>query len=117
MERLAVDAIKLAHHGCRGNVTPELLDLVDARQVIVSTDGKIFGHPDDEALARVVRARKGQRLVLGFNHDFNHDNVRNRRRDDAGLTGRYGYEVRFPKGAGRGLVVELEGLCSGSTSS
>ena len=103
VERLAVDAIKLAHHGSRGNVTTELLDRVDARQVIVSTDGKIFGHPDDEALARVVRARKGQGLVLGFNHD----NERNRRWDDAGLKARYGYEVRFPEGPGRGLLVDL----------
>jgi hypothetical protein len=113
VERLAVDAIKLAHHGSRGNVTPELLDLVDARQVIVSTDGKIFGHPDDEALARVVRARTGRGLVLGFNHD----NERNRRWDDAELKGRYGYEVRLPVGAGRGLVVELEGLRAGVISS
>lgn len=61
VERPTVDAIKLAHHGSRDNVNDELLDLVDARQVIVSTDGKFFfGHPDDEAIARVVRARLGR---------------------------------------------------------
>jgi beta-lactamase superfamily II metal-dependent hydrolase len=103
VQRLAVDAIKLAHHGSSGNVTGELLDLVDARQVIVSTDGKIFGHPDDEALARVVQAWQGRGLTLCFNHD----NARNRRWDEAGLKGRYGYEVRFPAAEGQGLLVTL----------
>lgn len=52
--RLMVDAHKLSHHGSRANVTRSLLDFVAATYYIVSTNGAIFGHPNEEALARVI---------------------------------------------------------------
>lgn len=51
---LQVDAFKLSHHGSRANVTLDVLRAVQARHYIVSTNGAIFGHPDDEAIARVI---------------------------------------------------------------
>lgn len=52
--RLRFDAVKLSHHGSRGNTSRELCDAIACPQWLVSTDGAHFGHPHPETLARVV---------------------------------------------------------------
>lgn len=64
---LKLDAIKLSHHGSRGNTTLDLLKVVQADHYVVSTNGAIFGHPDDETIARVVTAG-GRRPTLWLNY-------------------------------------------------
>jgi beta-lactamase superfamily II metal-dependent hydrolase len=62
-----VDVFKISHHASRGNVTTALLQALRAKHYVVSTNGAIFDHPDDEAIARVVRS--GPRgHTLWFNH-------------------------------------------------
>jgi hypothetical protein len=88
---LKLDAIKLSHHGSRANITTSLLKLVQADHYIVSTNGAIFQHPDDEAISRVI--------VYGGHHQrlwFNFDNDRSRKWTDPALQGRHGYEVTLP---------------------
>jgi hypothetical protein len=46
MDRITLDAFKLPHHGSMGNVSPELLSLVDCRHWLISTNGAVFDHPD-----------------------------------------------------------------------
>ncbi|MGY0193682.1 ComEC/Rec2 family competence protein [Leptothrix sp. BB-4] len=103
LERLAVDAIKLSHHGSRANVTAALLSKLDSPNAIVSTDNKIFNHPDDEALARVVTARAGQPLTLWFNHDT----PRNRRWDEPALKAAHGHATVYPGAPGTGVTLTL----------
>lgn len=64
--RLRVDAFKLPHHGSRRNVTRELLEGVDCRRYLFSSDGTIYKHPDPEAVARVI-LYGGPRPILTFN--------------------------------------------------
>ena len=54
-ERVKVDVFKLAHHGSAGNVTRDLLDLVDCDRFVVSTNGQYFNHPDVEAIELLGR--------------------------------------------------------------
>jgi hypothetical protein len=54
--RVRLDMCKLPHHGSRANVTAALVEAIDTSRYLVSTDGLTFGHPDDAALARVVRS-------------------------------------------------------------
>ncbi|MDP4300199.1 ComEC/Rec2 family competence protein [Leptothrix discophora] len=103
--RLAVDAVKLSHHGSRGNLTAALLAMLDSPNAIVSTDNKQFRHPDDEALARVVTARAGQPLTLWFNHDT----PRNRRWDAAALKAAHGHASVYPGVVGTGVTLTLPG--------
>jgi hypothetical protein len=49
-ERVQVDVFKLAHHGSAGNVSRELLGLLDCHRFVVSTNGQYFNHPDAEAI-------------------------------------------------------------------
>ena len=51
-----LDLCKLPHHGSRANVTTALIEAIDASRYLVSTDGMTFGHPDDAALARLMRS-------------------------------------------------------------
>lgn len=46
--------VKLSHHGSKNNFSMEFLKLIRTRKFVVSTDGKYFGHPDKEVIARIV---------------------------------------------------------------
>lgn len=65
-----LDACKLPHHGSKGNVTAELVAALDCPLWLISTNGVRFDHPDDTALARVIRhgARDGRPPSLGWNY-------------------------------------------------
>lgn len=98
-----VDVFKLSHHGSRANVTTSLLKTVQASHCVISTSGAIFGHPDDEAIARVVlHGRRPQTLW------FNHANEESARWAAAGLQ-RWGCDVRVPASGSSGVVIELGG--------
>ena len=48
--KIKLDLFKLAHHGSRGNITAEVLGLIDCDRFLVSTDGSKFNHPDAVAI-------------------------------------------------------------------
>lgn len=48
------DAVKVAHHGSRRNTNLAFARQVQAKRWLVSTNGAQFGHPDPEALARII---------------------------------------------------------------
>jgi hypothetical protein len=102
---MAVDAVKLPHHGSRRNVSVELLRSVDCRTFLFSTDGSVFGHPDPESVARVIRYG-GPAPVLVFNYR----SAQNRIWDDPRLKARYRYEARYPAQAVPGLRLDLHDL-------
>jgi beta-lactamase superfamily II metal-dependent hydrolase len=101
---LRLDAIKLSHHGSRANVTTGLLKVVQADHYIVSTNGAIFGHPDDEAISRVI-VHGGRQPKLWFNFD----NGRSRRWADPALQRLHGYDVILPEGGQAGITLALGG--------
>lgn len=49
-----LDAYKLSHHGSKKNNSSDLLRSVSCSTYLISTDGSYSGHPDAEALARVL---------------------------------------------------------------
>ncbi len=94
--------MKLSHHGSKGNLSDAFLRLIDCRRFLVSTDGSQFGHPDDEAIARVLAlAPKPVHLV------FNHRCDRTRGWEDQGLQHTLGYEAHYPATEGMGAVVDM----------
>ena len=99
---LKLDAFKLNHHGSRANVTVDLLKAVQANHYIVSTNGAIFNHPDDEAVSRVV-VHGGDKPTLWFNFD----NERNRRWAEPALQDEFGYHVELPAMQDAGVTVAL----------
>ena len=99
---LAVDAVKVPHHGSRANVSRALVAAVPAKHYLVSTNGDTFHHPDDEAIARIVMgAPPGATLW------FNYRTPRTARWDDAGLRAEHGYAARYPEDEESGVVLTL----------
>ncbi|GAA2746052.1 MBL fold metallo-hydrolase [Terrabacter aerolatus] len=103
-QSLPVDAIKLPHHGSQANVVAALLAAAPAGHYLVSTNGDVFHHPDDPAIARVVLdAPAGPTLC------FNYRTARTARWADPGLVRAHGHRVVFPQPdrADSGVVVDL----------
>lgn len=57
--------VKLSHHGSKNNFKPKLLEMIDADNFIISTNGMKFGHPDKEVIAWLVDKTKA---MLWFNY-------------------------------------------------
>jgi beta-lactamase superfamily II metal-dependent hydrolase len=98
---LRLDAFKLAHHGSKNNLSPELLELVECKRYLVSTNGRYFAHPDEEALARIV-VRGGEPVLC-----FNYRTDKSAAWDDAGLKHDYGYQTVYREERAGCLIVEL----------
>jgi beta-lactamase superfamily II metal-dependent hydrolase len=100
--RLKVDCLKVPHHGSQNNLSNELLQLLDCRHYLVSTDGAHFNHPDREAIARIVK-HGGSRPVIHFNYRSSENSVWER----PDLQEKYGYVAEYPDKGSAGLVVQL----------
>jgi beta-lactamase superfamily II metal-dependent hydrolase len=66
--RLKIDLLKVPHHGSGRNVSAALLAMIDCGHFAISTDGSHHEHPDDVALARIVRS-SGEFKTIYFNYD------------------------------------------------
>jgi len=101
-ERVRLDAFKVAHHGSAGNIDPNVLARVRCSNYLVSTDGSIFNHPDDAAIAMIARRSPGAHIF------FNHRSERTAIWDDARLREDLGYaSARYPLTAQQGSVLDL----------
>jgi hypothetical protein len=91
-ERLHLDAFKLAHHGSKHNLSRDLLDRLDCRNYLISTDGTQFKHPDRQAVARVLKYG-GLKPQLHFNARSD----QNLLWDSPSWQKLYGYAVFYPE--------------------
>jgi hypothetical protein len=97
--QLRLDAFKLPHHGSLRNVTRELIEAVDCRRYLFSTNGVSHQHPHREAVARV--------LIYGASDSTLHFNYRTRFNgswDDCELRRKYNYGSEYGDGT---LTVKL----------
>ncbi|WP_088351338.1 AVAST type 1 anti-phage system MBL fold metallo-hydrolase Avs1a [Bacillus cereus] len=63
------DAIKISHHGSKGNTSPDLLEIIDSDNFFISTNGMKFKHPDLVTLSRIIyRKTKSTRNII-FNYE------------------------------------------------
>lgn len=67
-KELFFDIVKLPHHGAYSNCG-KLLDLIDGRIFLLSSDGVRFPHPSPETLAKIVTRPVIERRVLLFNYE------------------------------------------------
>ena len=100
--RLALDAFKLPHHGSSGNVSQELLELIECPRYLISTNGSYFQHPTAEAIARVLKFG-GSDKTLYFNYATAFTEVW----ADKALQRDYKYAAEYPAETEGTLVVTL----------
>jgi len=100
---LRVGLFKLPHHGSQGNMSRRILEQVECHTYLFSTNGAYFGHPDREAVARVIKYG-GERPRLIFNYRTDH----NRIWDDTELMNQCDYSVQYPEGELSGIEVLVQ---------
>jgi hypothetical protein len=64
--RLPVDAVKISHHGSKGNTSIALLKLIESPRWLISTNGDKYRHPDRECVARVIRTAHPRQLYFNY---------------------------------------------------
>lgn len=96
---LRLDAFKLSHHGSKSNLSKELLALMDCPQYLVSTSGSYFKHPDQVAIARVVKYGSADSTI-----NFNYKTEFNEIWDDKNWKREYQYETRYPDSDQDGFI-------------
>jgi CHAT domain len=101
---LRLDAFKLAHHGSKNNLSNELLRLLDCRRYLMSSNGDHFGHPDRQAVARVIK-HGGKDPLLYFNYRSGFNEVWS----SGELQAQHAYTAEYPARGTAGLRISLLG--------
>jgi hypothetical protein len=102
VDRLAVDAFKLPHHGSHANVSLDLLADLDCPRYLFSTNGAHTRHPHPEAVARVLVADEGERTLM-FNYTTSYNEVWGKEE----LRTANHYAATYPADGQTGLLVTL----------
>jgi len=103
LERLRVDAVKVAHHGSKGNTSDELMALIESPRYLFSTNGAQFGHPDHEAVQRII----GRSTTLVPTLYFNYRTPHNGEWESPALQQRLKYRTHYNPDEALPLVVTL----------
>ena len=101
-KRLKLDAFKLPHHGSKHNTNSNLLQLLDCRKFLVSSNGAFYHHPDPEAIARII-TENGPNVELFFNYISDENIIW----QNDSLRSHYRYEACYPETGKEGLTVSL----------
>lgn len=102
LDRLKIDAFKVPHHGSKNNVSNALMQRLECQHFLVSSSGRKFNHPDDDAIARIIF--HSDRPILHFNYR----SADNQDWDRGTWKKKLKYETDYPQAGRSGLVVELE---------
>lgn len=101
---LQVDAFKLSHHGSRNNLSVPVMQKLQARHYLVSTNGVQHEHPDREAIARVLKYG-GEQPTLWFNYLPEDDY--HRHWFEASTQARHRYTAMHPPAGQAGIALDL----------
>lgn len=100
--KLALNALKLPHHGSSHNISQLLLQRLSADHVLVSTNGDRFKHPDKAALARVIMLN-----TPGATVHFNYKTKHNEFWGDSAMQIEHNYSAVFPDEGKEGIKIIL----------
>ena len=88
--RLPLGALKVSHHGSRGNTSVRLLDMLACKRYLISCNGEVHRLPDNEAIGRIIE-HGGRDPKLYFNYHCK----RTEDWDDDALRTRYGFTTEY----------------------
>lgn len=69
-----LELVKLSHHGSKGNISKEFLEIIDCNDFLFTTNGGIGGayHPDRKTIALIMECHEkkstGKKVTLRFNY-------------------------------------------------
>lgn len=103
LKRLPIDLMKVSHHGSQDNTHDALLDGIECKHFLFSTDGSSYGHPDEACVARIVQ-RCGPDVHLYFNADHSRRKVI---WNDEHRRAQYRFHVHYPADVALGISVDV----------
>lgn len=101
-DRLELDAWKLAHHGSKKSTLDALMQKIQCKKILISSDGKRYKHPDQACIAKLLK-HNGPDLTLYFNFLTEFTEFW----DDEDMKSDHGYETVFPEPGTSGITIEL----------
>lgn len=102
-DRLKINAWKLAHHGSRKSTHDSLMQKLDCRHLLFSSDGKRYHHPEPEVPAKLIK-HNGPQLHFYFNYRSEYT----AKWDDDELKTKHRYTTHFPEnGSDSGISIVL----------
>lgn len=67
---LIFDLVKVSHHGSNKNISQRLIDLIECKKFIISTDGKRHNHPNIESISKILNRKNKKTIELIFNYNI-----------------------------------------------
>jgi hypothetical protein len=102
IDRLKLDVFKVPHHGSKNNLGNDLFSRITCQNFLISSSGRRFHHPDDDAVARILFHSKDPVL------HFNYRSKDNKDWDRENWKTELGYRAVFPEAGRQGLIVDLD---------
>lgn len=91
-DKLKIDAWKIGHHGSKRSTLERLMQKIDCKKILVSSNGKKFKHPDKETIAKLL-IKNGPNIQFYFNYKTTFNEMW----DDSNLRQQYKYKAYYPK--------------------
>lgn len=100
-----VDLAVVPHHGSASNMSSELAAMLKADRWVVSTSGRLHGHPNAESIARILSfGQTAARRTLFFNYGH----AEARMWDDDAAKALYRYDAVFPRKEDEWVAIDLD---------
>lgn len=100
--KLKLDVWKLSHHGSRKSTLDFLMEMIECKRFLVSSDGKRYKHPDAETMAKLIKIN-GPDLEFYFNHHSKYADIWL----DPELADEHRFKSFFPEVGKKGIHVRL----------
>jgi hypothetical protein len=68
--RLEVGAVKVSHHGSKGNTSEALLKLINSPKWLISTSGDKFKHPHRACIARIIKISNPREICFNYRSPY-----------------------------------------------
>ncbi|NLF41819.1 MAG: hypothetical protein GX587_03920, partial [Bacteroidales bacterium] len=101
-KRIKVDAVKVSHHGSKSNISKSLMNLIDARHFLISTNGAKHDHPDAPAIETIIQGSL-QDPELWFNYKSEQTLIWKKNPDNLLRP----YTTHFPSKKTGGIILDL----------
>lgn len=101
--RYRIDLLKASHHGSTNNTSRQLVQMLECRSLLLSSNGNYHDHPDPQSIARFLHFGPSGSKALYFNYDTD----RTRPWADQEAMRRYCYDAFYPQGEPGILQIDL----------
>ncbi|WP_156826933.1 ComEC/Rec2 family competence protein [Geopsychrobacter electrodiphilus] len=89
---IVLDLFKIPHHASKFNLSKDLIQLMRCENYFVSTNGNYSKHPDNVALARLIKYSTTKPSIV-----FNYRTSYTKLWENSNWQKKYGYTTRYPK--------------------